>query len=231
MKIAICDDDIVFLKRFNSQICKCLSNFCDDYVISEYNNGKDCIIHVSDYDVVFLDIDMPEVSGLDIAGYINENATTLIVFVTEHDELVYSSLKFQPFRFLRKSYLNKELPEALNSLVQKVKTKYMTFKTKMGDTVIELNKLIYIEIFIHQVMFHIVGSEPLEGYGSLSNFEKILTPLDFIRVHSGYLVNCKFIYSIETNNVILDDKSRIPLSRHRAEKVKELFADYLRRCL
>lgn len=231
MKIAICDDDIVFLRRFKNEVCECLNGISDDYIISEYRSGKACISEVSNYDVVFLDIDMPEVSGLDIANYINKNAATLIVFVTEHDELVYSSLKFQPFRFLRKAYLNDELPEAIHSLIQKVKTKRMTFKTKLGETVIELNKLAYIEIFIHQVMFHIVDSEPLEGYGSLSAFEKLLSPLDFIRVHSGYLVNCKFIYSIETNGVLLDNKVKIPLSRHRAEKVKEQFADYLRRSL
>lgn len=231
MKIAICDDDIIFLRRFKTKVCEYLNGILDDYIISEYMSGKECISEVSNYDVVFLDIDMPEVSGLDIANYISKNATTLIIFVTEHDELVYSSLKFQPFRFLRKTYLNDELPEAINSLVQKIKTKKMTFKTKLGDTVIDLNKLTYIEIFIHQVLFHIADGEPLEGYGSLSTFEKLLLPLDFIRVHSGYLVNCKFIYSIESNGVLLDNKVKIPLSRHRAEKVKEQFADYLRRCL
>ncbi len=231
MKIAICDDDIVFLKRFKAKVSNFLLELSDDYTIAEYSSGKDCISEVSNYDVVFLDIDMPDVSGLDIAAYINKNAATLIVFVTEHDELVYSSLKFQPFRFLRKSYLDRELPEALHSLIQKVKTKKMTFRTKIGDTVIELNNLIYIEIFIHQVMFHIADGEPLEGYGSLSSLEKMLSPMDFIRVHSGYLVNCKYIYSIEANSIILDNKSKIPLSRHRAEKVKEYFADYLRRCI
>lgn len=231
MKIAICDDDIDFLKRFKAKVTKCLSELSDDFVITEYSSGKKCVSEILGYDAVFLDIDMPDESGLDIADYINHNAAAVIIFVTEHDELVYSSIRFQPFRFLRKSYLDEELPEALRSLVRKMKSRKMTFRTKLGDTIIDIDKLIYIEIFAHQMMFYTLNQEPLEGYGSLSGLERTLSGMDFVRVHNSYLVNCRFIYSIETNKVILDNKKEIPLSRHRAEKVKEKFADYLRRCL
>ena len=231
MKIAICDDDTCFLNRFKTKVCTLLSVLSDQFVITEYDNGKQCISEIMDYDVVFLDIDMPDVTGLEIADYINKNASTLIIFVTEHDGLVYSSIKFQPFRFLRKSYLNEELPEALHALAQKIKSRKMIFKTKLGDTVIEIDKLMYIEIYIHQLMFHTLNNDLLEGYGSLAALEKTLVPMDFIRVHNSYLVNCRFIYSIETNKIILDNKEEIPLSRHRAGKVNEQFADYLRRCL
>ena len=72
------------------------------------------------------------------------------------------------------------------------------------------------------------SGEDLECYGSLSNFEKQLAPFDFIRTHKSYLVNCKYIYSIEKGQIVLDDKTEILLSRHRVNEVKNKFKNYIR---
>lgn len=230
MKIALCDDDINFIKKFGSILNEKIMRYSDDFSITEFTNGKEFIAELDKFDAVFLDIDMPEISGLDVAAYINKNARTLIIFVTSYDELVYSSIKFQPFRFLRKTHLDDELDEAVKSICERLKTHLITVKTKDGETVIDINDLVYIEVFGHKLVFHCANNS-IESSGSLSTYEKAKEFGNFLRVHNGYLVNCKFVYSIETNCVIMDDKSQIPLSRHRADNVKKKFSDYLRLCL
>jgi DNA-binding LytR/AlgR family response regulator len=63
-------------------------------------------------DVLFLDIDMPYYSGMDIASYINEHMlSTIVVFVTSHDALVYKTFAYRPFGFLRKTHIAEEIDE------------------------------------------------------------------------------------------------------------------------
>ena len=58
--------------------------------------------------------------------------------------------------------------------------------------------------------------------------EQELSGCGFLRIHKSYLVNCKYIYAIEKGQCILDDGTKILLSRHRAEEVKAAFKNYLR---
>lgn len=231
MKIALCDDDAAFIEKFGGILRGKMPRYFDDFSITKFTSGKLCIAEIDKFDVVFLDIDMPGVSGLDVAAYINENARTLIIFVTSHDELVYSSIKFQPFRFLRKTHLNEELDEAVKSICERLKTHLITVKTKDGETVIDINDLVYIEVFGHKLVFHCANNNSVESGGSLLVYERAKEFGNFLRVHNSYLVNCKYVYSIETACVILDDKTKIPLSRHRAENVKKKFSEYLRLCI
>lgn len=201
--------------------------------IEKFSFGKELLkAHkYNAFDAVFLDIDMPEINGFDIAEKIN----TLIVFVTSHDELVYSSLKFRPFRFIRKTHLEDELPEtiaAVNSEISKQNAgRKFSFRTKTGEVFLDVGNIEYIEIYGHWLRVSVAGGEPLECYGSLTTLEEQLAELDFVRVHKSYLVNLKYIYSIEKTLIILDNKTAIPLSRYKAADVKDRFKKYLRSAL
>lgn len=245
MRIAICDDDADFTKTLKSLLEKGFDKLNIVPVVSVYNDGAAFIqdngkqaghdsatSDSSGYDAVFLDVDMPVINGFDIAGQINRMGETRIVFVTMHDELVYSSIKFQPFRFIRKSHLESELPEVLDALDRAVLKhnagKRFKFQTKTGEVFLDINNIEYIEIYGHWLHVCVDGGEDIECYGSLSEFEEQLAPFDFIRTHKSYLVNCKYIYSIEKNRIILDDKTEIFLSRYRANEVRNKFKDYIR---
>ena len=232
MRIAICDDDTNFANTLKILIAKGTyppNDIPDIFVCSD---GSSLFSDIPDYDAVFLDIDIPVFNGFQIAEQLNRLGETLIIFVTMHDELVYSSIKFQPFRFIRKSRLESELPEvlsALNKTIAKRKAgKKFKFQTKTGDVFLDINNIQYIEIYGHWLHVRVNSGEDLECYGSLSNFEKQLAPFDFSRTHKSYLVNCKYIYSIEKGQIVLDDKTEILLSRHRVNEVKNKFKNYIR---
>lgn len=238
IRAAICDDENTMLDYLYEQISKEFEKQNADVHIDKFTSGNDFLnAHKAEpYEVVFLDIDMPEISGFEIAEQINGiSGNTLIVFVTLHDELVYSSLKFRPFRFIRKTYLDDELSETLLSIILEVEKRNLNskfaFQTKSGETFVDLNNVIYIEIYGHWLRVCLNDGEPLECYGSLSNFEKQLDEYDFVRTHKSFLVNSKYIFSIEKNQVVLDDKTVIPLSRYKVDAVKNKFKELIRSTL
>lgn len=237
IRAAICDDEPTMLDYLHEHISKEFERQGTDIQIDKYTSGNEFLNShkTKPYDVVFLDIDMPEISGFEIAGQINDISNALIVFVTLHDELVYSSLKFRPFRFIRKPHLENELPETLESITSEMTKRNsgnkFSFQTRSGETFVDLSSVVYIEIYGHWLRVCRKDGEPLECYGSLSNFEKQLEEYDFVRTHKSFLVNSKYIFSIEKNQVVLDDKTVIPLSRYKVDTVKTKFKKMIRSTL
>lgn len=237
IRAAICDDEPTILDYLHDHISKEFKRQGAEFRIDKFTSGKDFLnAHKAEpFNAIFLDIDMPEISGFDIAKKINEIGEPLIIFVTSHDELVFSSIRFRPFRFIRKTYLNNELPETLEAVIAEVTKRNsgskFVFQTKSGEVLTALGNVEYIEIYGHWLKVHIKDDDPLECYGSLSDFEKQLEGYDFVRTHKSFLVNCKFIFAIEKNQVILDDKTAIPLSRYKVDVVKNKFKELLRSTL
>lgn len=234
IRAAICDDESTMLDNLYEHISKEFKQQNANVHIEKYISGKDFLsFHKSKpYDVVFLDIDMPEVSGFDIAEKINGFEPTIIIFVTTHDELVFSSLKFRPFRFIRKSFLGDELGEVvddINKVISKrTAGKKLKLQTKSHDVYIEIDQIVYIEIYGHWLHVYTNDGDALDCYGILSDYESQLEPFDFVRTHKSYLVNCRYIRSVEKEQVVLDDKTSIPLSRRRTNAVNDKFTKYLR---
>ena len=237
LRIAVCDDDKTMMEVLTEKISETYKQNSIEFEIRSFLSGEFFLNSHKEhpFDVIFLDIDMPEISGFDIAEQVNSANETLIVFVTSHDELVYSSIKFRPFRFIRKTYLETELGETLTAVntefMKRNAAKKFMFQTKSGEVFVDLSLVEYIEIYSHWLMVHIKGNDCLECYGSLSYMEHELNDYDFVRTHKSYLVNCKYIYSIERNQIMLDDKTAIPVSRYKLETVKERFRSFLRRTL
>lgn len=233
MQIAVCDDDKIHLNKIHKAISKC----SEKSEVKTFTSGISLLNEhtTRHFNVVFLDIDMPEFTGFEIADKINSIGNTLIVFVTSHDELVYSSIKFQPFRFIRKAHLDDELPEVVEALTEAYKKQVLSgkfrFQTNKGDVFADLKEVLYIEIYGHWLQVHMSHSEPLECYGNLSALEEQLSEFDFVRTHKSYLVNCQYIYSVQAKQIILDDKTEIPLSRYKAEDVKNRYKKYIRSVL
>lgn len=236
IRAAICDDEAYVLSHLCKRISEEFRNRNAECSLDKFMFGNKFLEahREQPYDVIFLDIDMPQTGGFEVAEQVNTlnpNGDTLIVFVTSHDELVYSSFKFRPFRFIRKAYLDQELPEIIAAVISEIAKRTaerkFTLRAKTGDVVIDLRDLQYIEIYGHRLLVHVKSGEPLECYGSLSDLEKELLRYDFVRTHKSFLVNCACIYSIEKNRVILDDKTEIPLSRYKSETVRNKFVKLL----
>lgn len=240
IRAAICDDERDMLDRLCERILTEARPRNIEISIEGFISGEELLkAHKENaFDAVFLDIDMPRINGFDIAeklNHSNKDGSTLIVFVTSHDELVYSSLKFRPFRFIRKSYLKSELPEVLSAVNSEISKRNagrkIPFRTKSGEVFIDAAAIEYIEIYGHTLRVCVSGGEFTECYGSLSALEEQLSQFDFVRAHKSYLVNLKYIFSIEKTQIILDDKTAVPLSRYKAAEVKAKFRNYLRSAL
>lgn len=225
IRVAVCDDDINFSKKFGFLVKELFSNQSIENEISVFDGGTDFLSRSKAYDAVFLDIAMPNIDGFDIAEQMAEqNSKALIIFVTEHDELVYSSLKFHPFRFIRKSRLSVELPEVLDDVIKELlkasDSKKLTYVSKGKYASVEIKKIEYVDVIGHYLHIHISGGKVIKIYGSLENISNRLTEQGFIRIHKSFLINSEHIAFYKDNQVFLKSGTNVPVSRNRMRKFK-----------
>ena len=230
MQIAICDDDINFAEGLKGAIETLYDVSNGPLTVSVWHDGAAFLVDQPECDALFLAIAMAGVDGFTIARKLRRREEIFLIFVTGHDELVYDAIKFQPFRFLRKSRLPEELPEAVNSLMTAVLRRSagskVPFRTGTGIVYRDVDDIIYIEIYGHWMHVCVRGGDDLKCYGSLTDLEKQLKAFGFVRTHKSYLVNCRYIDAIESRRVILTDQTQILLSRYRAEAVREAYGNF-----
>ena len=97
LKIAVVDDEIVFVESLINKITAVCEKLNLKFKIDKYSNGFDILENYSKYHLIFLDIEMPSIDGIATAKRINELKSSaeipFIVYVTSHDELVFDALK------------------------------------------------------------------------------------------------------------------------------------------
>ena len=234
MEIAICDDEKLFIGVLSEKLSEVMNKNHIKYNITAFLNGSELISSLNDpsnrFDVVFLDVDMPGANGEDVAEYIISSKKSIpVIFVTNHDDFVFSSFKYRPFGFLRKSHVDSELEEAVirldNYLSKSGQCYTFTFQGKLISLL--YNKIKYIEAYGHEVIIHTTDAD-IRTTRSLSETEKALSSYGFIRVHKSFIVNTRFIFSVERNNIILTDNSSLPVSRTKNEEIKQAMIKFAR---
>lgn len=242
LKIAVCDDNESFLETLKKIISENAINYFKDVNVQGFNNGQGLLNqhkHIF-FDVFFLDIDMPEFTGFDVAAILRkQRRDCYIIFVTNHNELVYGSMEFQPFYFIQKSSvsrLNKDVVNVLNKLSVYLKQhqKIILSDEEHGRICIQYRDILYIESDNHHVKYCI-----LDEYGSqihikvravIGDLESELAEYDFSRVHKKYLVNLSHVFNLDMKNdeVIFKQGFRLTMSRKYKHMVDTDFSKYLR---
>ena len=106
IRIAVCDDDEYMLEKLKFMIDREFAGHTSDYIIKCYSSAGLLLDDNSStaFDIIFLDIDMPETDGFETAEKLrNDFMQCYIIFVTSHSNLVYRSFDFQPFHFIPKN--------------------------------------------------------------------------------------------------------------------------------
>ena len=122
MKIVVCDDDEKFLKEFKTVLQERLTSLEIEAELTMYSTGKKLVevCEQEEIDVLFLDIDMPEVDGFKIAESVRKKERNcLIVFCSNYSDFVFKSFRYEPFSFLCKENYQEQLSDVMKRIYEK----------------------------------------------------------------------------------------------------------------
>lgn len=234
LQIVICDDEPDIVDLISEQLDTIMKNTIK-YNCFKTTNPKDVIRfgRKKNIDLLLIDIEMPGMSGFEMLEQSKiQNDRTLVIFVTNMDLYVYESLKYRPFRFIRKSHLN-EMEEAITSaiLLLKRKTDVLSVPINtMQHTNVMIEDIIYFESLHNDVRLVTVNNE-YTYRSTLKTIEAELEGYGFVRIHSAYLLNVKYIYLIKQKDVEIylgNSKKNLPVSRDRRNRLISEYNSSLR---
>ena len=238
IRIAIVDDEREILELLFRIIDDTLKREQAQFEITTFLKAEELLSSHREkpFQIIFADLEMPDVDGLHLAEELRkEDQHTLLIFVTNHDELVFQCFQYEVFNFIRKDFLESELPLAAASAYHYYlnrgipKQQIITF---MSETVAtdELNPF-YNQLYStpgNTIMMCEKENTKVQVMYTMEKLEKLLPQNQFVRCHAGYIVNCFYVFSINPNEILLTTGERIPLSRHRKKEMKSVFQQYLR---
>lgn len=233
MKIIICDDETEILNKIYNSV---LTEFQRRNINAECIKISDSvkladILRSTKIDVIFLDIDMPHISGMEIAHMIkSEKLDTIIVFVTCHDILVFDTFQYSPFAFIRKSHFDSEISGVIDRIIEHRKNERLYLTMQRGQQVIRIktSDVVYIESEGNYI--NIYSSTGCERYRcTLSSIEQQEGCVNFIRVHKGFIVNINHIRQLTGDCIVMSNGRKVPVGRNYEKAVKSKILEEFRK--
>lgn len=223
MKIAVCDDDPLFVSDFCSALILALNDVPSvvNSIPPEQASGK----VLSEFDLIFLDVELGKISGLEIARQMRAiRKDNLLIFVSSYIEYSPSGYEVQAFRYLLKYEWKQRLPEYLRLAIWEYRYTHgeIVVQCNGREKALELNQLLYIEIDNRKLTFYIKGRNPVISSQriSMQQLAGQLADYGFLRIHKNYLVNMAYIRSLKSTQAELSDETLLPVSTHRGQELR-----------
>ncbi len=189
--------------------------------IIEFQNGMELMNFPKHLEILILDIEMPEMGGIEVKNRLQRlKRDVIIIYVTSHDEMMREAFGLNVLGFVKKEYMQRDLPVMLISALEMVGN----FVILRDD--IDSREIAYIHTEqVYCRLFLIDGTEKVLR-ASLKELESKLADVGFIRAHRSYLVNLQYVEGIDDSMVCIL-KRKIPISVRKRFKVQRAYETFI----
>lgn len=233
LHIAVCDDEKAVAQKHKSIAEKCLAECGSIGKISVYTGSNNLLWDITEdgffFDLILLDIEMPESTGMEIAKKIKPYLPNVkIIFITSHIEYAIDAFELSIFRYVPKNDTEKRLFPAIRDAVKLIELeagKAYTIKTGSRFEKIPYKEIYYIE--------RDGKNASITASGGVSRVRKSLGQVyeelgaeEFIYIDRGCIVNLIHIMQVKEKMAVLDNGISLPISRSHLQEVKEQINSY-----
>lgn len=233
MRIAICDDDYIECDTIKKLITS--MPVCRNTVVDVFSDG-DLLIKehgVESYDIIYMDVDMPGRTGIEIGNQLCQSEThTILIFITSYPQYAIEAYDCNAFHYLIKPVNKDKFEQVLMKAVNKYNMLHASIKleTRKGINMLPVSDICYVECMQKNLIYYTThGNYTVRD--TLSNALDILLPHGFCQTHQGYIVNMNKIQRITTNQAILTNGMSVMISVRRQKEVERTFTNYLEKTL
>jgi len=229
-----------------------LENYCPDVsVISSFEKPADGVSYLkkNPVDLLFLDIEMPMLTGFDVLEELGRDISFDIIFITAYDNFGIQAVKFSALDYLLKPVQNKELKEAIDKHLKKSQQKIpseqidlllnnvqaerkgkrgrIALASKESIEFVDPNDIIVCEANSNYTNIYLVEGRKRVISKTLKDFEEMLLQFDFFRPHNSHLINLgrvkEFIRG-DGGYLVMENKMKVPVSKNRKEELMQLLS-------
>ena len=190
--------------------------FSCNQILNNYNNN---------FDIIFMDIELPDGNGLETIRKIREvDKNVIVIFVTNMAQYAVKGYEVRAFDFIIKPVTSYnfyiKLDNILNLFEQK-KDNEIWISNKDGKMKLNISSIYYIEVIQHMCIYHTKNGN-FKATGSLNNIEKTLSKYNFSLCNRCYLVNLRYVTSVKKGFVLINNEELIISRAKQASFMKDL---------
>lgn len=231
MRIAICDDEEYILSLLEEYVIEYSRKYENDFTLAKFRNGDELLDYLKDRKdiaIIFLDIQMPGINGIEVARKIRtEDSNVKIFFLTSLFKYALEGYSVRAERYLIKPLKYNQFEKEMQNVIRTIETennRYFIEKNDNGIFKIMLSDIVYIETVSRNTLIHASAAEII-SYRNMKEHEELLDRC-FFRCHRAYIVNLAYVKSVVDNEVILCKDMKIPISKYRKKQFREALLDY-----
>ncbi|MDE6014988.1 MAG: LytTR family DNA-binding domain-containing protein [Acetatifactor sp.] len=234
IKIAFCDDDFYSLNEINALLDQYRSQFNCDIRYTAFQTPYELLSDIEKrihYDILFLDIIMPEENGISLAQKIRQYDNAVkIIFLTSSAEFAVQSYTVGAYFYQLKPICAECFFKLMDSVIEdckKTQQSNLIVPCKNGISQIDLDKLEYCEVIGRTLLFHMENGTVVESIGKLYDLRNILSSYkNFLQPHRSYLINMDYVRNISYKTITMDSQVEIPIPHGKCSKIKNLYLEY-----
>lgn len=229
-KIAIVEDDenaVIALK-------KCLQMYEKSHGLSfqiyVFSNGLSFLTNYKGcYDIVFMDIEMPHLNGMDTASRLRSiDPQVCLIFVTNMAQYAINGYEVNASDFILKPLDYPSFCFKMDKIIGDMADSHgesIILNRKAGVVLLPISSIKYVEVLQHRVIYHTIRGD-YEDWSSLARIEEQLSPHSFTRCNASFLINPRYVDQIERNTVIIGN-DEIPITRGKKAGFVQAIINYL----
>lgn len=232
VQVAIVEDN----NQFRQQLTDFLNRFSEEENISiAYESFHDGMAFVTPFqpkwDLIIMDIEMPLLNGMDAARKVRESDPDVpLLFITSIAQYAMEGYSVGALNYILKPLHYNRFRTEMNRVLRILASRsddHLTIKTSEAIYRIPLQSVTFIEVYNHTLLYHTTDRDySSTGKTSITSLESELSGKGFFRIHKSYLVHMKHIASVEKNQVILQDGTRLDIGRDRKKDLMNALMIY-----
>jgi DNA-binding LytR/AlgR family response regulator len=241
LQIAVCDDHAGELANMVRLIDEYSASKDFDCEYAVFPNGLELVAALEKgkrFDIYCLDSIMPGFSGMDTAKEIRTyDKTAQILFFTSSAEFAAISYAVDAANYVLKPVTKEKLFAAFDKMLERIQTEKeedaVIVKSNEGVQKITVSHLVFAEVSGHTVRYHLYNGRVIECPAPRDRkepfsavCENLLKKAGFLRPHYSFLVNMRYVKTIENNKILLKNDSSVPVAKGKAREIIKRYLNY-----
>lgn len=226
MKIAVCDDEPADLRLIQSYC----NRYDSDIPTAAFSSGEALLeAYKKDfYDLVFLDIEMGQMNGLEVGErLIHMPHKPLVVFTTQ--SLTYAVRGYGiAMRYLPKPITYDTFSFIMGLALERILPKKISIFSNGGQMLVPVNKILYFEVLCHQVFVHLSSGEKISMRGTLTDTISQVPHRAFAQPHKSYYINMEYVDRITQQSILMTNGDFIPIGRSKKDIFQLRLSEYMK---
>lgn len=230
LHIAICDDEKEFVTHLTRLLEQYSAESGEEIKVTAYYDGLDLIEkYDATIDLIFLDIQMRLVNGLEAAKRIRQMDENVgLIFLTTLTQYGLEGYKYQATNYIIKPIKYVRLKAEMNQWLKRYKkndSPSLVISNSSGKYKVYLKSLRYVETFDRNLLLH-TEQENIVCYKNMKEMERELNDKGFARCHTSYIVNLSYVKGIHKLELELISGEKLPISQPRRKEFTERLTEY-----